>query len=66
VRITGVRFPKPDVRGRTELLLAPLELLDALADQRFASVPSSRPRASIVIAHWPTLLDRRGRLAAFR
>jgi hypothetical protein len=63
VRITGVRFPKPDVRGRTELLLTPLELLDA---QRFASVLSCRSRASMVTAHWPTLLDGRGRLAAFR
>ena len=25
------RFPKPDIHGRTELLLTPLELLDALA-----------------------------------
>jgi hypothetical protein len=25
------RFPKPDIRGRTELLLTPLELLEALA-----------------------------------
>ena len=32
------RFPKPDVNGRTELLLTPLELLDALA--RF--VPPAR------------------------
>jgi len=41
------RFPKPDVHGRTELLLTPLELLEALASQRFASVPSSRLRESI-------------------
>jgi len=25
------RFPKPDIHGRTEVLLTPLELLDALA-----------------------------------
>ena len=37
------RFPKPDVHDRTELLLTPLELLEALA--KF--VP---PRACIVIA----------------
>ena len=26
------RFPKPDIHGRTEVLLTPLELLDALAE----------------------------------
>jgi len=52
------RFPKPDIHGRTELLLTPLELLDALADQRSASVPSFRPRACIVTATtvcWPRM-----------
>ena len=43
------RFPKPDVNGRTELLLTPLELLEALATT-LRAVPSSRPRASIVTA----------------
>lgn len=31
------RFPKPDVKGRTEVLLTPLELLDALG--KFAPPP---------------------------
>jgi hypothetical protein len=38
------RFPKPDVNGRTEILLTPLELLERLA--RF--VPPGHPRAAWV------------------
>ena len=38
------RFPKPDVNGRTEILLTPLELLERIA--RF--VPPGHPRAAWV------------------
>ena len=41
------RFPKPDVHGRTELLLTPLELLEALAVRPAPARPSSPlPRGS--------------------
>jgi len=41
------RFPKPDIHGRTELVLTPLELLDALATNAPRRCPRSAPaRAS--------------------
>jgi hypothetical protein len=39
------RFPKPDIHGRTELLLTPLELLEALANF-VPPPPQPRPRGS--------------------
>jgi hypothetical protein len=39
------RFPKPDIHGRAELLLTPLELLEALA-KFVLPPPQPRPRGS--------------------
>ena len=40
------RFPKPDIHGRTELLLTPLELLDALATNASRRCPRSAPASA--------------------
>jgi hypothetical protein len=66
-RSRGSRSPRhcnrrADPHGRTELLLTPLELLERLADQRFASVPSFRPRACTATAiTWSSSFRRDGR-----
>jgi hypothetical protein len=51
------RFPKPDVDGRTELLLTPLELLEALS--KFAPSIRSWVRNDEFAAQ-PARLGRRG------
>ena len=62
------RFPKPDVHGRTELLLTPLELLDALSKfvppprvhrHRYHGVlaPNARLRPHVVVLGRPQHLS---------
>jgi hypothetical protein len=62
------RFPKPDIHGRTELLLTPLELLDALAKfvppprvhrHRYHGVlaPNARLRPHVVALGRPELVS---------
>jgi hypothetical protein len=62
------RFPKPDIHGRTELLLTPLELLDALAKfvppprvhrHRYHGVlaPNARLRPHVVAFGRPELVS---------
>jgi hypothetical protein len=62
------RFPKPDVHGRTELLLSPLELLDALSKfvppprvhrHRYHGVlaPNARLRPHVVALGRPELVS---------
>jgi len=40
------RFPKPDIHGRTEVLLTPLELLDAIATNAPRRSPRSAPASA--------------------
>ena len=48
------RFPKPDIHGRTELQLTPLELLDAIATNALRRCPRPAPaRASTPLPRRP-------------